>query len=109
MRCPFCGAHDTKVVDSRLSGEGDQVRRRRECVECAERFTTYETIELAMPRIVKSDGSRETFQVEKILAGINRALEKRPVGAEGDARRRRALEQTGGRVACNYGSGGTGG
>ncbi|OGT89312.1 MAG: transcriptional regulator NrdR [Gammaproteobacteria bacterium RIFOXYD12_FULL_61_37] len=82
MRCPFCGAHDTKVVDSRLSGEGDQVRRRRECVECAERFTTYETIELAMPRIVKSDGSRETFQVEKILAGINRALEKRPVGAE---------------------------
>lgn len=82
MRCPFCGAHDTKVVDSRLSGEGDQVRRRRECVECAERFTTYETIELALPRIVKSDGSRETFQVEKILAGMNRALEKRPVGAE---------------------------
>jgi len=82
MRCPFCGAHDTKVVDSRLSGEGDQVRRRRECVECAERFTTYETIELTMPRIVKSDGSRETFQVDKILAGMNRALEKRPVGAE---------------------------
>lgn len=81
MRCPFCGAHDTKVVDSRLSGEGDQVRRRRECVDCGERFTTYETVELVMPRVIKSDGRREAFQVEKLLAGIERALEKRPVKA----------------------------
>ena len=79
MRCPFCGANDTKVIDSRLSGEGDQVRRRRTCVSCEERFTTYETAELALPRIVKSDGSREIFNEAKVLAGINRALEKRPV------------------------------
>ncbi|MBU0500919.1 MAG: transcriptional regulator NrdR [Gammaproteobacteria bacterium] len=83
MRCPFCGAQDTKVVDSRLSGEGDQVRRRRECIDCGERFTTYETVEIVMPRIIKSDGRREAFQVEKLLAGIERALEKRPVKATG--------------------------
>ena len=82
MRCPFCGANDTKVIDSRLSGEGDQVRRRRACLSCGERFTTYETAQLALPRIIKSDGSRETFLEEKVLAGINRALEKRPVGTD---------------------------
>ncbi|BBL74040.1 transcriptional regulator NrdR [Methylomagnum ishizawai] len=82
MRCPFCGAHDTRVIDSRLSQEGDQVRRRRECVECKERFTTYEAAELNLPRIVKSNGSREPFREEKLRAGMLRALEKRPVGSD---------------------------
>jgi transcriptional repressor NrdR len=82
MRCPFCGAPDTRVVDSRLGGEGDQVRRRRECTECRERFTTYETVELTLPRVVKSDGSRQPFIEDKLRAGMARALEKRPVSAE---------------------------
>ncbi|HEY9150202.1 MAG TPA: transcriptional regulator NrdR, partial [Gammaproteobacteria bacterium] len=78
MRCPFCGAQDTKVVDSRLAGEGSQVRRRRECTTCEERFTTYESAELLMPRVIKSDGSREPFNEDKLRTGIMRALEKRP-------------------------------
>ena len=82
MRCPFCGAQDTRVIDSRLSQEGDQVRRRRECSECKERFTTYEAAELNLPRIIKSDGSREPFREEKLRAGMLRALEKRPVGSD---------------------------
>jgi transcriptional repressor NrdR len=82
MRCPFCGAQDTRVVDSRLSQEGDQVRRRRECGECRDRFTTYEAAELNLPRVVKSNGNREPFREEKLRAGILRALEKRPVGAD---------------------------
>lgn len=82
MRCPFCGAHDTRVIDSRLAQEGDHVRRRRECSECRERFTTYETAELNMPRVVKSNGSREPFREEKLRAGMLRALEKRPVGSD---------------------------
>ncbi len=82
MRCPFCGAHETRVIDSRLSQEGDQVRRRRECSECKERFTTYEAAELNMPRVVKSNGSREPFREEKLRAGMLRALEKRPVGSD---------------------------
>jgi transcriptional repressor NrdR len=82
MRCPFCGADDTRVVDSRLGGEGDSVRRRRECTACKERFTTYETVELSFPRVVKSDGKREPFLEEKLRAGMVRALEKRPVSAE---------------------------
>lgn len=82
MRCPFCGAQDTKVVDSRLFGEGDQVRRRRECAVCKERFTTYESAELNLPRVVKQDGSRVPFDGRKLAAGIMRALEKRPVGTE---------------------------
>jgi transcriptional repressor NrdR len=82
MRCPFCGAQDTRVIDSRLSQEGDQVRRRRECAECRERFTTYETAELSMPRVVKSNGSREPFREDKLRAGMLRALEKRPVGSD---------------------------
>ncbi|WP_455234193.1 transcriptional regulator NrdR [Thiogranum longum] len=82
MRCPFCGSIDTKVIDSRLAGEGTQVRRRRECLECGDRFTTYETAELVMPRIVKSDGTREPFNEEKLLTGVLRALEKRPVNTE---------------------------
>jgi transcriptional repressor NrdR len=82
MYCPFCGAQDTKVIDSRLVAEGYQVRRRRCCNECNERFTTFEVAELVMPHLIKSDGSREPFNEEKLLVGINRALEKRPVGIE---------------------------
>lgn len=82
MQCPFCRVQDTKVIDSRLAGEGDEVRRRRECISCAERFTTYETIELSLPRLIKRDGSRVQFREEKLRAGILRALEKRPVQAE---------------------------
>jgi transcriptional repressor NrdR len=79
MRCPFCQAEDTRVIDSRLANEGDQVRRRRECLTCAERFTTYETAELAMPRIVKRGGSRVAFNEEKLREGMMLALQKRPV------------------------------
>ena len=79
MHCPFCNADDTKVVDSRLVAEGGQVRRRRECGVCSERFTTFELAELVMPRVIKSDGTREPFDEEKLRAGLQRALEKRPV------------------------------
>lgn len=82
MHCPFCSEQDTKVIDSRLVGEGEQVRRRRECTVCSERFTTYETAELLMPRIVKRDGSRQPFDEEKLRSGILRAMEKRPVSME---------------------------
>ena len=82
MHCPFCGADDTKVIDSRLVAEGNQVRRRRQCLTCAERYTTYETAELVMPRIKKSDGGREPFNEDKLRGGIDRALEKRPVSRE---------------------------
>ena len=82
MHCPFCNTDDTKVIDSRLVAEGTQVRRRRECGNCNERFTTYESAELLMPRIIKSDGSRVPFDENKLRAGINRALEKRPVSIE---------------------------
>jgi len=82
MHCPFCKAPDTRVVDSRLASEGDQVRRRRECVECSERFTTYETAELSMPRIVKQDGTRQTYDEAKLRSGFTKALEKRPVSIE---------------------------
>jgi len=82
MYCPFCGAQDTRVIDSRLGGEGDQVRRRRECIDCGERFTTFERAELLMPRIVKRDGSREPFGENKLRIGLLRALEKRPVTME---------------------------
>lgn len=82
MRCPFCGTEDTKVIDSRLASEGHAVRRRRECVECAERFTTFENAELTLPTIVKSDGRREPFDENKLRAGMLRALEKRPVATE---------------------------
>lgn len=82
MYCPFCNADDTKVVDSRLVADGGQVRRRRECVDCSERFTTYELAELVMPRVIKSDGNREPFDEDKLRAGLQRALEKRPVSIE---------------------------
>ena len=79
MRCPFCSCVDTRVIDSRLVGEGDQIRRRRECTECKERFTSYESAELNYPRIIKSDNRREQFNEVKLRSGIMRALEKRPV------------------------------
>ncbi len=82
MHCPFCSETDTKVIDSRLVAEGDQVRRRRECLTCHERFTTYEVAELLMPRIIKSDGSRVPFDEHKLRAGMQKALEKRPVSME---------------------------
>jgi len=82
MHCPFCGTHETKVVDSRLVAEGQQIRRRRECISCHERFTTYEAAELLMPRVIKTDGSRQPFDEDKLRAGIQRALEKRPVSIE---------------------------
>jgi transcriptional repressor NrdR len=82
MHCPFCGHEDTKVSDSRLASEGRQVRRRRECLSCGERFPTFETPELVMPQVVKSDRSRQPFDEVKLRAGIEKALEKRPVGAE---------------------------
>ncbi|WP_375055723.1 transcriptional regulator NrdR [Zobellella sp. DQSA1] len=82
MHCPFCNATETKVIDSRLVGEGLQVRRRRECNACRERFTTFETAELVMPRVIKTTGIREPFNEDKLEAGMQRALEKRPVSTE---------------------------
>ena len=79
MHCPFCGTEDTKVIDSRLVDEGAQVRRRRECVSCSERITTFETAELSLPRVIKRDGERCVFDVEKLRRGMLHALEKRPV------------------------------
>ena len=82
MHCPFCQAEDTRVIDSRLVAGGEQIRRRRECQTCAERFTTYESAELLMPRVIKSDGGREPFNEDKLRSGLTRALEKRPVSTE---------------------------
>lgn len=99
MYCPFCKEQDTKVIDSRLVAEGEQVRRRRECSRCGERFTTYESAELVMPRIVKQNGNREPFDEAKLRAGLQRALEKRPVSVEeieaAVARIKQALRATG--------------
>lgn len=82
MYCPFCAKQETKVIDSRLASEGAQVRRRRECLDCGERFTTFESAELVMPKIIKGTGVREPFNESKLTAGIMRALEKRPVEAD---------------------------
>lgn len=82
MHCPFCGHEETKVNDSRLAGEGRQIRRRRECLKCGERFTTFETAELLMPLVVKGDRGRESFDEGKLRAGMEKALEKRPVARE---------------------------
>jgi transcriptional repressor NrdR len=82
MRCPFCAAQDTKVVDSRLASEGDQVRRRRECKVCKARFTTFESAALLLPRIIKSDGRREPFDEDKLRKGMLLALHKRPVSSD---------------------------
>lgn len=91
MYCPFCGHIETKVIDSRLAGEGSQVRRRRECLSCGERFTTFETAELIMPQVVKNDRRREPFDEAKLRAGMMKALEKRPVSQE-------AVEEAVGRI-----------
>lgn len=82
MYCPFCNETETKVIDSRLVSDGGQIRRRRECLSCHERFTTFEAAELLMPRIVKQDGTREPFNEDKLRSGFSRALEKRPVSVE---------------------------
>ncbi|GGI92880.1 transcriptional regulator NrdR [Legionella impletisoli] len=82
MYCPFCHAEETKVVDSRLIADGAQVRRRRQCLQCNERFTTFETAELVMPAIIKRDGRREAFSIDNLRAGMLRALEKRPVSVD---------------------------
>src|SRR6187455_3786079 len=82
MYCPFCSKGETKVIDSRLSGEGLQVRRRRECLSCGERFTTFESAELVMPLVVKSDRNRVPFDEAKMRSGMVKALEKRPVSPE---------------------------
>ncbi len=82
MHCPFCNHEETKVNDSRLAGEGQQIRRRRECLQCGERFTTFETAELVLPRVVKSDASREPFDEIKLRGSMLKALEKRPVPSE---------------------------
>ncbi|RUO26223.1 transcriptional regulator NrdR [Aliidiomarina minuta] len=82
MHCPFCNTQDTKVIDSRLVAEGLSVRRRRECGACRERFTTFESAELVMPRVIKSDGAREPFNEDKLRNGLLRSLEKRPVSLE---------------------------
>jgi transcriptional repressor NrdR len=82
MHCPFCGHEETKVIDSRLAGEGRQIRRRRQCSDCNERFTTFESAELVMPRLVKSDNRREPFDEQKMRGSMHRALEKRPVSSD---------------------------
>lgn len=82
MYCPFCGHVETKVNDSRLAAEGRQIRRRRECLSCGERFTTFETAELVMPLVIKSDESREPFDEHKLRSGLLKALEKRPVSQD---------------------------
>src|SRR5688500_15748017 len=82
MHCPYCGAPDTRVIDSRLASEGAQVRRRRECTRCEERFTSYESPELALPRVIKRDGRRQPFVEGKLRTGMQHALEKRPVRTE---------------------------
>jgi transcriptional repressor NrdR len=79
MYCPFCGHVETKVTDSRLAGEGRQIRRRRECLKCGERFTTFEAAELLMPMVIKGDRGREAFDEAKLRAGLEKALQKRPV------------------------------
>ncbi len=94
MHCPFCSFVDTKVIDSRLAGEGRQVRRRRECLSCGERFTTFESPELVMPHVIKRDGRREPFDDVKLRNGMVGALQKRPVGSE-------AIEETIERITHN--------
>lgn len=82
MRCPYCSSIDNKVVDSRLGKEGESIRRRRECLKCEGRFTTYERVEEVLPSVIKKDGRRETFDRMKILSGLKKACEKRPISME---------------------------
>ena len=82
MHCPFCSHEETKVIDSRLAADGRQIRRRRQCLDCSERFTTFESAELVMPRLIKNDNSRQPFDVSKLRNSMTRALEKRPVPSD---------------------------
>lgn len=82
MHCPFCYAADSKVVDSRLAAEGSQIRRRRECVACNERFTTFESYEVVMPRVIKANGSNEPFDDQKLRRSLTHALQKRPISQD---------------------------
>ena len=82
MRCPFCASDDTRVIDSRLGDSGESVRRRRECQDCSQRFTTFEHVVFDMPSVIKSDGRREKFSEDKLRRGLTRALEKRPIDSE---------------------------
>ena len=82
MKCPFCGAVDTQVIDSRVNEEGDSIRRRRRCPTCEKRFTTYEPAELHLPQVVKQNGTREEFSRDKLRLSLTRALHKRPVPTE---------------------------
>lgn len=82
MKCPFCGSIEDKVIDSRTSKEGDAIRRRRECLKCGKRFTSYERVEDVLPMVIKKDGRREPFDRLKILNGLKKACEKRPIGIE---------------------------
>jgi transcriptional repressor NrdR len=91
MKCPFCRDLENKVIDSRLSKEGDIIRRRRECLRCERRFTTYERVEEMLPMIVKKDGRREVYDRMKVIAGLKKACEKRPVSME-------AIEQNADRI-----------
>ncbi len=95
MRCPFCGYTEDRVIDSRLSQDGSVTRRRRECLMCSKRFTTYERVEEMLPMVVKKDGTREPFDRTKILAGIKKACEKRPVSME-------AIEQAIDRIEARF-------
>jgi transcriptional repressor NrdR len=82
VKCPFCGTDDTQVVDSRVNDEGNSIRRRRRCSECDKRFTTYESVELTFPQVVKQNGKREDFSRNKLHQSLSRALHKRPVPVE---------------------------
>ena len=82
MHCPFCSHEETKVIDSRLAADGRQIRRRRQCLDCNERFTTFESAELVMPRLIKNDNSRQPFDESKLRSSMTRALEKRPVPSD---------------------------
>lgn len=82
MKCPYCGHKEDKVVDSRESRDGESIRRRRECMKCAKRFTTYEQIEHSLPMVIKKDNRREPFDRKKILSGLTKACEKRPISME---------------------------
>ena len=93
MRCPYCGYEDSKVVDSRPADEGSSIRRRRECLKCEKRFTTYETVESLPMIVIKKDGSRQSFDRNKILRGIQRSCEKRPVSAADMERMTSEIEQ----------------
>lgn len=82
MKCPFCKSDDTQVIDSRVSDDGESIRRRRRCTKCSKRFTTYETVELRMPQVIKQDGTRADFDLDKLRTGFMRALHKRPVATQ---------------------------